>query len=243
MMFFSPLLFWQVKIWFQNRRTKWKKQENISNAEAAELMKAKGGKDMVAKSPNSSRVIVNDGDGESGGALGALLGKMSPVSNSSSSPTPTTMAAAAFAPHTPQQQQTAATNLVSSLMAMTAAAAAQQQQQQQQQQPVSPPAVAINPSPMVIPTLVKAASPIMNKEESCDTNKDEDVEDPLNVDQNEKEEDVVDDDDDMDEGDKLVIADVQGGVDEQATSDTLNNVESEDKIKTIEEDSNANLSH
>merc|ERR1739844_650470 len=25
---------------FQNRRTKWKKQENISNAEAAELMKA-----------------------------------------------------------------------------------------------------------------------------------------------------------------------------------------------------------
>ena len=33
-----------MKIWFQNRRTKWKKVENISNAEAARIMKSKLGK-------------------------------------------------------------------------------------------------------------------------------------------------------------------------------------------------------
>lgn len=33
----KSLVLFQVKIWFQNRRTKWKKQENISNTEAQSI--------------------------------------------------------------------------------------------------------------------------------------------------------------------------------------------------------------
>lgn len=34
----------QVKIWFQNRRTKWKRQDNVTNSEAAEVKSANSGK-------------------------------------------------------------------------------------------------------------------------------------------------------------------------------------------------------
>ncbi|XP_054261545.1 homeobox protein MSX-1-like [Macrosteles quadrilineatus] len=66
----------QVKIWFQNRRTKWKKHDNISNAEAAEHKPA-GGKPEAA--PGGGTV----GGGTTGGGTtgGGTTGAGTPVSD------------------------------------------------------------------------------------------------------------------------------------------------------------------
>lgn len=52
----------QVKIWFQNRRTKWKKQDNISNAEAAEHKNHSTGKHEIgnggSKNKESSKSVL-----------------------------------------------------------------------------------------------------------------------------------------------------------------------------------------
>ena len=75
-----------MKIWFQNRRTKWKKQENISNAEAAELMKAKK-ENQLSNNGNLKRPQESDNNNGGGAAspnmtengLNALLSKLSPA--------------------------------------------------------------------------------------------------------------------------------------------------------------------
>ncbi|KFM82987.1 NK1 transcription factor-related protein 2, partial [Stegodyphus mimosarum] len=50
----------QVKIWFQNRRTKWKKQDGVSNAEAAELKSSgdKQGSQGTTKKASKSKSTV-----------------------------------------------------------------------------------------------------------------------------------------------------------------------------------------
>ena len=64
-----------MKIWFQNRRTKWKKQENISNSEAAEhkiggpkSTEAKKGVPQGSAGPKDGQKAMSDADSPSMGA-------------------------------------------------------------------------------------------------------------------------------------------------------------------------------
>ena len=58
----------QVKIWFQNRRTRWKRQENVTNEQAKSLMRLKNNQKLqeLFKPPPSSsvhtkRILTKDG--------------------------------------------------------------------------------------------------------------------------------------------------------------------------------------
>ncbi|XP_015930914.2 uncharacterized protein [Parasteatoda tepidariorum] len=79
----------QVKIWFQNRRTKWKKQDGVSNAEAAE-MKTSGEKQnsqTSTKKSTKSKTTATAVNGNSSAAtsVGCVPQPQRPVINGPSS--------------------------------------------------------------------------------------------------------------------------------------------------------------
>ncbi|KAG8184060.1 hypothetical protein JTE90_011557 [Oedothorax gibbosus] len=79
----------QVKIWFQNRRTKWKKQDNVSNAEAAELKSSgeKQGVQGTTKKSSKSKTAVSTINGTTAGTtIGCLPQQPHPVLNGPATP-------------------------------------------------------------------------------------------------------------------------------------------------------------
>ncbi|XP_049813948.1 skin secretory protein xP2-like [Schistocerca nitens] len=82
----------QVKIWFQNRRTKWKKQDNISNAEAAEHKNQATGKpEAGAAKPKEGAPAKPAQPGAKAAPLAALPGaKLGAGGGAAPAPAPST---------------------------------------------------------------------------------------------------------------------------------------------------------
>ncbi|XP_046998356.1 skin secretory protein xP2-like [Schistocerca americana] len=82
----------RVKIWFQNRRTKWKKQDNISNAEAAEHKNQATGKpEAGAAKPKEGAPAKPAQPGAKAAPLAALPGaKLGAGGGAAPAPAPST---------------------------------------------------------------------------------------------------------------------------------------------------------
>ncbi|XP_058983910.1 mucin-5AC [Musca domestica] len=79
----------QVKIWFQNRRTKWKRQDNVTNSEAAEVKSANSGK-ITTTTTNSTASLTTSSSCSTATVAGATTTTTTTPALSSSTTTATT---------------------------------------------------------------------------------------------------------------------------------------------------------
>ncbi|XP_065371551.1 probable serine/threonine-protein kinase DDB_G0282963 [Calliphora vicina] len=78
----------QVKIWFQNRRTKWKRQDNVTNSEAAEVKSANHGKaTATTSSATSTSSTTTDNTNGNGKTPATTNGSVTTTTTSSNAET------------------------------------------------------------------------------------------------------------------------------------------------------------
>lgn len=77
------ICYFQVKIWFQNRRTKWKRQDNVTNSEAAEVKSANSGK-ITTTTTNSTASLTTS----SSCSTATVAGATTTTTTTTSSTTP-----------------------------------------------------------------------------------------------------------------------------------------------------------